>query len=127
MAPALERIYETFKCEESLTRCQEIIDEHKELFISHVGISHEKHHAEIPHPGFQAQASQVHLQQQSISEICLGEEGLIRRDPHPLLGRGILSCVLSWEIKENGNGWWGRTQLSLTLRNIWLVPRPRSS
>ena len=53
---------EIFKCKESLTRCQEVVDEYEELLVSHLGVGHEKHGAEVLDPGSQAQACKVHLQ-----------------------------------------------------------------
>lgn len=70
--------------------------------MSHLGISHEKHRAEILYPGFQAQAGQVHLQKQSLSDTSERKD-FLQEIPIHSLGMGSLSCLLSWEIKQNVN------------------------
>lgn len=50
------------KGKDFLTRCQEVIDEHQEPLVSHMGISHKEHCTEIFYPSFQTEAGQVHLQ-----------------------------------------------------------------
>lgn len=88
------------RAKKSLTRCQEIIDEHKELLISHLGISHEEHCADILYPGFQAQTGQVHLQKQSISEIS-EKRVWLKEMPNPLfrIGTIFLSTLMGNKAK----------------------------